>query len=114
MHLHQMSYKSWITVLQLQTIFFTVLHVVVDSESRFIFVDIGAYGKQSDGHTFSASTLYRFLEDSEYNFKKTFKFLFFGGGGGASGTEMPFVILGDEACPLKTINEVFREEESVT
>jgi len=30
-----------------------------------------------------------------------------------SGTEMPFVILGDEACPLETINEAFREKGSV-
>jgi len=45
-----MSYKSWVTVLWLQTIFFSVvLQGVADSESRFIFIDIGAYGQQSDG-----------------------------------------------------------------
>jgi hypothetical protein len=36
-----------------------------DSETRFIFADIGVYGKQSGGGTFSASTLHHFLEDSE-------------------------------------------------
>jgi hypothetical protein len=80
-----------------------VLQVVADSESRFIFIDPGTCGKQSDGGTFSATTLYHFLEDSEATFKKPASV-------GRSGTEMPFAILGDEACPLKTINEAFREK----
>jgi len=58
-------------------------------------IDIGAYGKRSDGGTFSASTLYHFLEDSEYTLPKPASFE-------ESGTEMPFAILGDEAFPLKT------------
>jgi len=90
-----MSYKSWITVLQLQTIFSVVLQGVADSESTFIFIDIGANGKQSDGGIFSASTLHHFLEDFESTLPKPASFE-------ESGTEMPFVILGDEACPLKT------------
>jgi len=45
--------------------FSVVLQDVADSESRFIFIDIGAYGKQSDGDILSASTLYQFLEDFE-------------------------------------------------
>ena len=32
-----------------------VLQCVSHSESRFIFVDIGAYGKQTDDDTYSAS-----------------------------------------------------------
>jgi len=91
-----MSYKSWVIVLELQTIFFSVvLQGVADSESRIIFIHIGAYGKQSDGGTFSASTLYHFLEDSESALPKPASFE-------GSGTEMHFVILGDEAYPLKT------------
>jgi len=39
-----MSYKSWITVLQSQ-FFSVVLQGVADPESRFIFIDIGAFGK---------------------------------------------------------------------
>jgi len=31
-----------------------VLQGVSHSESRFIFIDIGAYGKQTDGDTYSA------------------------------------------------------------
>ena len=51
--------------LRLPNFFSVVLQGVADSESRFIFLDIGAYGKQSDGGTCSASTLYRFLENFE-------------------------------------------------
>jgi len=65
-----------------------VLQGVADSESRLIFIDIGAYGKQSDGGTFSASTLCHFLEDFESTLPKPTSFE-------GSGTEMLFVILGD-------------------
>ena len=69
-----------------------VLQGVADSEGRLIFMDIGAYGKQSDGGTFFAS---HFSEDFESTLPKPASFE-------GSGTEMPFVILGDEAYPLKT------------
>ena len=45
--------------------------------------------------TFSASTFYHFLEDFESTLPKPARF-------GVSGTQMPFVILGDEDYPLKT------------
>jgi len=35
----------------------TVLQDVADPESRYIFTDVGAYGKQTDGCIFSDSTL---------------------------------------------------------
>ena len=90
-----MPYKSWITVLQLQTIFFFYsVTGIADSESKLILIDIGANGKQSDGVTFFASTVYHVLEDFESTLPKPASFE-------GSGTEMPFVILGDEASPLK-------------
>ena len=75
--------------------FSVVLQGLADSESKFIFINIGAFGKQSDGGTFSGSTLYHFLEDSESTLPKPASFE-------GSGTEMSFVILGDKAYPLKT------------
>ena len=68
---------------------------VADSESRFIFTDItvGAYGNQCDG-TFSASTLYHILKDLKSTVLKPASFE-------KSGTEMPSVILGNEASSLK-------------
>ena len=63
-----MSYKCWVTILQLQIIFFfspRSITSVADSECRVIFIDVGAYGKQSDGGTFSDSIWYHFLKDFE-------------------------------------------------
>ena len=67
--------------------FFIVLQAVADSESRFVFIDIGANGKQSDGGTFFGSTLYHFSEDFESTLTKPSSF-------GGSGKDVPFVILG--------------------
>jgi hypothetical protein len=72
-----------------------VLQGVADSERRFIFIDIGAYGKQSDGGTFSDSTFYHFLENSKSSLPKPANFE-------GSGTEISFIILGDREYPLKT------------
>jgi len=80
------NYKQFLSV---------VLKSVTDSENRFIFIDMGAYGKQSDGGTFSASTLCHSLEDLESVLPMPASFE-------VSGTEMHFVVLGDEAYPLKT------------
>ena len=72
-------------------LFFSVLlQDVADSESRF---DIGAYGQQSDGGTFSSSALYNFLENLDSTLTKPASFE-------GSGTETPFVILWDKAYPL--------------
>jgi hypothetical protein len=65
-----------------------MLQGVANSESRFIFTDTGDYGKQSDGDTFSASTLHHFLKDCESTLPKPVIFE-------GSGTEMPFFILGN-------------------
>jgi hypothetical protein len=75
--------------------FFIALQGVADPEIRFIFIDIGAWGKQSDGGMFSASNLYNLFEDSKSTLPKPASF-------DGSGTEMSFIILCDVACPLKT------------
>jgi hypothetical protein len=41
-----------------------VLQGVADSMYRFIFIDVGSYGKQSDGGVFQASKLSEFVEDA--------------------------------------------------
>ena len=75
--------------------FFSIeLKCVTNSESRFIFIDLDACGKQSDGGTFSGSDLYHFLEDCESTLPRPASFE-------GSGTEMSFFIPADEACPLK-------------
>ena len=76
-------------------IFSVALQGVADSESRFIAIDTDAYSRQSDGGTFSGSTLYQFLADFESTLPKSASFE-------GSGTEMPFIILGNKAYPLTT------------
>jgi len=72
-----------------------MLQGITNSEIIFIFRDIRAYGTQSDAGTYCASTLYHFLEDFESTLPKPASFE-------GRGTEMPFVVHGDYACPLKT------------
>ena len=87
------------TVSQLQpNLFYVALQGVADSENRFIFTDVGAYGKQSDGGTFSGFIFYHFLEDFKYTLAKPVVFE-------GSGT---FVMLRDKTYPLP--NEAFREK----
>ena len=102
-----MSYKSWITVLQLKTNFSVVLQGVVDSESRLIFIDIGAFVKQSDGGTYCGCNLYHFSEDLETILPKAASFE-------GSGTEKSLVILGDNGYRLKTylMNPLARKDLS--
>lgn len=68
---------------------------IVDANYKFICVDIGAYGKNSDGGIFSNSTIGKAPAANTMNVPKD-KYL--------PGTEilMPHVIIGDEAFPLKT------------
>ena len=87
-------------------IFFSVvLQGVADSESRFIFIDIGAFGKQMDGVTLSGSKLYHFLEDLESTLPRPAGFE-------GSGTEISFSILEDNIYTLKTyLMEPFAEKD---
>jgi hypothetical protein len=45
--------------------FSIVLQGVADTKYRFITVDVGGYGKQSDGGTFQASDLYDLLQKQD-------------------------------------------------
>nr|CAI5849742.1 unnamed protein product [Callosobruchus analis] len=65
------NYKSFYSV---------VLQGVADANYKFIAVDVGGYGKQSDGGTFQASDFYEFLTRKN--------------------TKALFVFISDEAYPL--------------
>lgn len=47
--------------------FLIMLQAVVDHHCKFVFVDVGAYGKQSDGGTFSAFSSSTFYENYHTN-----------------------------------------------
>lgn len=72
-----------------------VLMGVADAEKKFIVIDVGARGKQSDGGIFIATELYRRLENNEFNLPPEILL---------PGTtiSVPPVLIGDEAFPLKT------------
>ncbi|XP_060804940.1 uncharacterized protein LOC132902739 [Amyelois transitella] len=75
--------------------FSIVLLAIVDPEYRFIAVDVGAYGKNSDGGIYSSSTFGKALERNTFNIPCDKPL---------PGTNhaMPHVFVGDEAFPLKT------------
>jgi hypothetical protein len=70
-----------------------VLQGLADARYRFTAIDVGAYGKQSDGGLFRRSSLYKLLSSNYFNMPNAEKLPL-------SDVELPFVILGDEAYPL--------------
>lgn len=74
--------------------FSIVLLAMVDPNYRFIAVDVGSYGKNSDGGIFFDSCIGKALESNTFNMPADRPLI--------EGTEpMPYVIVGDEAFPAK-------------
>lgn len=73
--------------------FSIVLQALVDANYRFLNIDVGGFGKQSDGGTFKASPLYKKLIDGTLNLPESSALP-------RSHLIMPYVILADEAYPL--------------
>lgn len=71
-----------------------VLLAVADSKYRFLIVDIGAFGRESDGGVFSRSEFGKSLECKTSGIPES---------GCLPGTNInvPYVFIGDEAFPLK-------------
>lgn len=70
-----------------------VLQAVADARYRFIIIDVGGYGKQSDGGTFRSSEMFQLLSKGRLNIPPS-DFL------PDTNVEMPYVFIGDEAYPL--------------
>ena len=66
----------------------------MDANYKFIAVDIGSYGRNSDGGIFSNSNLGKALANNTLNVPKDASLV-------EGGEKIPFVIVGDEAFPLK-------------
>jgi hypothetical protein len=78
------NYKSYFSI---------VLQGLVDANYKFLNIDVGGYGKQSDGGTCRSSALFLHLSDGRLNIPNESNLSF-------SDITVPHVILGDEAYPL--------------
>lgn len=74
--------------------FSIVLQAVADDHYKFLFVDVGGFGKQSDGGTFKASDLGLLLERNELKIPKDACLP-------GSNITVPHVLIADEAYPLR-------------
>ena len=66
---------------------------LVDANYKFLNIDVGGYGKQSDGGTFRSSALFMYLSDGRLNIPNESVLP-------NSDITAPHVIIGDEAYPL--------------
>ena len=72
-----------------------VLLAVVDANYRFIYIDVGNYGRQSDGGILSHSTFGKSLDDGTLGLPPTSQI--------SANFHLPYVfVVGDEAFPLKS------------
>lgn len=71
-----------------------VLQGLADADYRFICIEVGGRGNQSDGGTFSGSALYQCLENNTFNMPPDEELP-------NSNVKVPVVLIGDEAYPLK-------------
>jgi len=70
------------------------LQEVADADKKFITIEVGGRGKQSDGGTFCGSTLFRLLEAGKFNVPPPQALP-------GSNIILPNFLIGDEAYPLK-------------
>lgn len=73
--------------------FSIVLQAVADANYKFLTIEVGAYGKQSDGGIFQSSETYALLKNEKFNLPKTTSLP-------DSDIQFPFYLIGDEAYPL--------------
>ena len=67
---------------------------VVDSNYGFVYIDVGAYGKDSDSSVFQRTNFYRMLTDGRFNVTQPALIQ------EGSDVKLPFVLVGDQAFSL--------------
>lgn len=71
-----------------------VLLALVDADYKFIAIDVGSYGRNSDGGIFSKSEIGEKLHSKTFNVPEPTPLV-------ENGRPQPYVVVGDEAFPLK-------------
>lgn len=79
------NYKNYFSI---------VLMAVVDADLRFIAIDVGAFGRDSDSNIFKNWAFGKMLQENRLNLPEAKPLP------GSNGPPLPFVFLGDEAFPL--------------
>lgn len=74
--------------------FSLVLQGISDADYKFIAIEVGGKGRQSDGGTFHFSILNKLLTNNRYNVPPPQNLP-------GSNVSLPYVLVGDEAYPLK-------------
>lgn len=74
--------------------FSLVLQAVCDANYRFTIIDVGGYGRQSDGGTFQSSSMFKLLSKNHLNIPEDECLP-------NTPIRMPFVFIADEAYPLQ-------------
>lgn len=69
------------------------LMAMCDAHYRFLYVDIGGFGRDNDASIFSSTDLYQHLDNNSLNVPPPENF---------NGFELPYVVVGDEIFALKT------------
>lgn len=90
-----------------------VLLAMVDANYKFTMIDVGAYGRSSDGGTFERSSFGKKLTTNQFNLPQDAQLT-------SSSDFFPYVIVADEAFPLKTYlmrpyskNSIKSDEEKI-
>ena len=73
-----------------------VLFALVDANKRFLTVDVGQYGRVSDGKVFSNSNIAMRLARQNIDLPP-------------GGVPLPYIEIGDEAFPLKKYHEALED-----
>jgi len=79
------NYKSYFSV---------HLQAIVDTKYKFMTVDIGAYGRQSDSGVFTESSVFRHLEAGSFNLPPPRQIP-------RTNITLPYLLVGDQVYPLK-------------
>ena len=85
--------EIWEWILQLQGLFFLVLLALVDTEYRFLWVDVGSSGSSSNAQIFNNSKLRKKIEDGTLGIPPPEPL-------GEGGPDLHYFLLGDNAFAL--------------